>query len=277
VGAAGAAPSSPVALPGPPGPPPPRDRVAVVNSEARAREITEYRQRVKRERSAAMRSGARGSLEEMMNQLQSEDGQEFMLLIKGDVQGSVEAIAGALDKLGTEEVSARIIHSGVGGITESDISLAEASRAAIIGFNVRANKQARDAAEAAGVEIRYYNIIYDLVDDVKAAMSGLLSPERRETFLGNAEILEVFNISKVGKVAGCLVTEGRVERGAGVRLVRDNVVVHEGKLSTLKRFKDEVKEVASGQECGMAFENYEDMRKGDVIECYRVEEFARTL
>ena len=272
-----AGPSFPVVILGFQGAPEAGDRVAVVDSEARAREITEYRQHIKRERSAAMRSGARGSLEEMMNQLQSEGGQEFMLLIKGDVQGSVEAIAGALDKLGTEEVAARIIHSGVGGITESDVSLAEASRAAIIGFNVRANKQARDAAEAAGVEIRYYNIIYDLVDDVKAAMSGLLSPERRETFLGNAEILEVFNISKVGKVAGCLITEGRVERGAGVRLVRDNVVVHEGKLSTLKRFKDEVKEVASGQECGMAFENYEDMRKGDVIECYRVEEFARTL
>jgi translation initiation factor IF-2 len=273
----GAGPSFPVVILGFQGAPDAGDRLAVVDSEARAREVSEYRQLVKRERSAAMQSGARGSLEEMMNQLKSEDGQEFMLLIKGDVQGSVEAIAGALDKLGTDEVAARIIHSGAGGITESDVSLAEASQAAIIGFNVRANKQARDAAEAAGVEIRYYNIIYDLVDDVKAAMSGLLSPERRETFLGNAEILAVFNISKVGKVAGCLITEGKVERGAGVRLVRDNVVVHEGKLSTLKRFKDEVKEVASGQECGMAFENYEDMRKGDVIECYRVEEVARTL
>jgi translation initiation factor IF-2 len=272
-----AGPSFPVVILGFQGAPDAGDRLAVVDSEARAREVCEYRQLVKRERSAAMQSGARGSLEEMMNQLKSEDGQEFMLLIKGDVQGSVEAIAGALDKLGTDEVAARIIHSGAGGITESDVSLAEASQAAIIGFNVRANKQARDAAEAADVEIRYYNIIYDLVDDVKAAMSGLLSPERRETFLGNAEILEVFNISKVGKVAGCLITEGKVERGAGVRLVRDNVVVHEGKLSTLKRFKDEVKEVASGQECGMAFENYEDMRKGDVIECYRVEEVARTL
>jgi translation initiation factor IF-2 len=272
-----AGPSFPVVILGFQGAPDAGDRLAVVDSEARAREVSEYRQLVKRERSAAMQSGARGSLEEMMNQLKSEDGQEFMLLIKGDVQGSVEAIAGALDKLGTDEVAARIIHSGAGGITESDVSLAEASQAAIIGFNVRANKQARDAAEAAGVEIRYYNIIYDLVDDVKAAMSGLLSPERRETFLGNAEILAVFNISKVGKVAGCLITEGKVERGAGVRLVRDNVVVHEGKLSTLKRFKDEVKEVASGQECGMAFENYEDMRKGDVIECYRVEEVARTL
>jgi translation initiation factor IF-2 len=157
------------------------------------------------------------------------------------------------------------------------VSLAAASEAPIIGFNVRANAQARDAAQREGIEIRYYNIIYDLVDDIKSAMSGLLSPERRETFLGNAEILEVFNISKVGRVAGCRVTEGKVERGASVRLIRDNVVIHEGKLSTLKRFKDEVREVPAGQECGMAFERYEDMRAGDVIECYRVEEIARSL
>ncbi len=172
---------------------------------------------------------------------------------------------------------ARIVHSGAGGITESDVSLAETSGAAIIGFNVRANAQARAAAAAAGIEIRYYIIIYDLVDDVKAAMSGLLSPERRETFIGNAEILEVFDITKVGKVAGCRVTEGKVERGAGVRLIRDNVVIHEGTLKTLKRFKDEVSEVPVGQECGMAFENYEDMRAGDVIECFRVEMVTRTL
>ncbi len=201
----------------------------------------------------------------------------FPIVIKGDVQGSVEAIVQALEKLGTDEVAAQVMHSGVGGITESDVNLAATSGAAIIGFNVRANAQARAAAEREGIEIRYYNIIYDLVDDVKAAMSGLLSPERRETFLGNAEILEVFNISKVGKVAGCRVTEGKVERGANVRLIRDNVVIHEGKLSTLKRFKDEVREVPAGQECGMAFEKYEDMRVGDVIECYRVEEIARTL
>jgi translation initiation factor IF-2 len=193
------------------------------------------------------------------------------------VQGSVEAIVAALEKLGTEEVGARVIHAGVGGISESDVTLAEASNAIVIGFNVRANKEARTAAEQTGVEVRYYNIIYNLVDDVKAAMSGLLAPTRRETMLGNALILEVFNISKVGKVAGCRVTDGTVERGANVRLIRDNVVVHEGKLSTLKRFKDEVKEVAAGQECGMAFENYEDMRVGDVIECYRVEEVKRTL
>ena len=170
-----------------------------------------------------------------------------------------------------------MVHSGVGGITESDVALANASRAVVVGFNVRANAQAKLAADQIGVEIRYYNIIYDLVDDVKKAMSGLLSPTVREIFLGNALILEVFNISKVGKIAGCRITDGKVERGAGVRLIRDNVVIHEGKLSTLKRFKDEVREVPAGQECGMAFERYEDMRVGDIIEAYRVEEFARTL
>jgi translation initiation factor IF-2 len=225
----------------------------------------------------ARQAGSRGSLEQMMAQARDSELAEFPLVIKADVQGSVEAIIGALDKLGTDEVQARIVHSGAGGITETDVSLAESTGAAIMAFNVRANKQARDAAEANGVEIRYYNIIYNLLDDVKAAMSGLLSPERRETFLGNAEILEVFNITKVGKVAGCKVTEGKVERGAGVRLVRDNVVIHEGKLKTLKRFKDEVSEVPVGQECGMAFENYDDIRAGDVIECFRVEEIARSL
>ena len=213
----------------------------------------------------------------MMSQLKTAGRKEFPLVVKGDVQGSVEAIIAALEKLGTDEVAARVVHAGVGGISESDITLAEASGAAVIGFNVRAHKEAREASERAGIEIRYYNIIYNLVDDVKAAMSGLLSPERRETFLGNAEILEVFNITKVGKVAGCRVTEGKVERGAGVRLIRDNVVIHEGTLKTLKRFKDEVAEVPAGQECGMAFQNYEDIRQGDVIECYRVEMITRTL
>jgi translation initiation factor IF-2 len=193
------------------------------------------------------------------------------------VQGSVEAIVAALDKLGTDEVRARIVHAGVGGITESDVGLAATSGAVMLGFNVRANAQAREAAEREGVEIRYYAVIYDLVDEVKQAMSGMLAPTRRETFFGNAEILEVFSISKVGKVAGCRVTEGKVERGAQVRLIRDNVVVHEGKLSTLKRFKDEVKEVTAGQECGMAFENYQDMRQGDVIECFTVEHVQRSL
>ncbi len=272
-----APPSMPVEILGLSGTPLAGDKFAVVENESRAREISEYRQRLTRDKAVARASGQRGSLEQMMMTLQNTGLKEFPLVIKGDVQGSIEAIAGALDKLGTDEVRARIVHSGAGGITESDISLAEASNAAIIGFNVRANAQARTAAERAGIEIRYYNIIYDLVDDVKAAMSGLLSPERRETFLGNAEILEVFNITKTGKVAGCRVIEGKVERGAGVRLVRDNVVIHEGKLKTLKRFKDEVSEVPMGQECGMAFENYEDIRAGDTIECFRVEHITRTL
>lgn len=272
-----AGPSMPVEVLGLSGTPAAGDRFAVVENESRAREISEYRLRLARDKAVARQSGSRGSLEQMMTQLQTSGLKEFPLVIKGDVQGSIEAIAGALEKLGTDEVRARIVHSGAGGITESDISLAEASNAAIIGFNVRANTQARSAAERAGIEIRYYNIIYDLVDDVKAAMSGLLSPERRETFLGNAQILEVFNITKVGKVAGCRVTEGKVERGVGVRLVRDNVVIHEGKLKTLKRFKDEVSEVNVGQECGMAFENYEDIRAGDTIECFRVEHITRTL
>jgi translation initiation factor IF-2 len=272
-----ALPSMPVEILGLQGTPQAGDRFAVVNTEARAREITEYRQRLARDKAVARHVGQRGSLEQMMSQLTAAGVKEFPLVIKGDVQGSIEAIVNALDKLGTEEVRARIVHSGAGAITESDVSLAETSGAAIIGFNVRANAQARDAAERAGTEIRYYNIIYNLVDDVKAAMSGLLSPERRETFIGNAEILEVFDITKVGKVAGCRVTEGKVERGAGVRLIRDHVVIHEGKLKTLKRFKDEVSEVPVGQECGMAFENYEDMRQGDVIEAFRVEMVTRTL
>ena len=272
-----AGPSTPVEVLGLQGTPQAGDRMAVVENEARAREIAEYRQRKAREIAVARQAGTRGSLEQMMSQLQDTGAQEFPLVIKGDVQGSIEAVIGALEKLGTDEVCARIVHSGAGGITESDISLAEASDAAIMGFNVRANAQARDAAAAAGIEIRYYNVIYDLVDDVKAAMSGMLSPERREISLGNAEILEVFNITKVGKVAGCRVTEGKVERGVGVRLIRDSVVIHEGSLKTLKRFKDEVAEVNAGQECGMAFENYEDIRAGDVIECFRVEHVTRTL
>ncbi|NNU59151.1 translation initiation factor IF-2 [Ochrobactrum soli] len=272
-----AGPAMPVEVLGLQGTPQAGDRFAVVANEAKAREIAEYRQRLARDKAVARQSGARGSLEQMMSQLQVNGLKEFPLVIKGDVQGSVEAIMTALDKLGTDEVRARIVHSGAGGITESDVSLAEASNAAIIGFNVRANKQARDAAEQQGIEIRYYNIIYDLIEDVKAAMSGLLSPERRETFIGNAEILEVFNITKVGKVAGCRVVDGKVERGAGVRLIRDNVVIHEGKLKTLKRFKDEVSEVPMGQECGMAFENYDDIRAGDTIEAFRVEHITRTL
>ena len=272
-----AGPSVPVEVLGFNGPPEAGDRLAVVENEARARQVTSYRAHQKRENAAASVSGMRGSLEQMMSQLKTSGRKEFPLVIKADVQGSLEAILGSLEKLGTDEVAARILHAGVGGISESDVTLAEGFNAAIIGFSVRANKEAAALAKRNGIEIRYYNIIYDLVDDIKKAMSGLLAPTLRETMLGNAQILEIFNISKVGKVAGCRVTDGTVERGANVRLIRDNVVVHEGKLSTLKRFKDEVKEVQSGQECGMAFENYHDMRAGDVIECYRVETIQRSL
>src|SRR5436190_2020726 len=272
-----AGPSLPVEVLGFSGTPEASDRLAVVETEARARELTDYRVRQKRENTTARNTGMRGSLEQMMSQLKTTGRKEFPLIVKADVQGSLEAIVGSLDKLGTDEVIARVLHASVGGITESDVTLAEASGAAIIGFNVRAHKEAREAAERAGVEIRYYNIIYDLVDDVKKAMSGLLAPSIRETTLGSAVIMEIFKVSKVGNVAGCRVTEGVVERGANVRLVRDNVVVHEGKLSQLKRFKDDAREVVAGQECGMAFENYQDMRAGDVIECFRVETVQRTL
>ncbi|MGB3272560.1 MAG: translation initiation factor IF-2, partial [Xanthobacteraceae bacterium] len=272
-----AGPSVPVEVLGFNGPPEAGDRLAVVENEARARQITDYRAHQKREKQAARSAGMRGSLEQMMSQLKTAGRKEFPLVIKADVQGTLEAIIGSLEKLGTEEVGARVLHAGVGGISESDVTLAAGFNAAIIGFNVRAHKEAGDAAKRDGIEIRYYNIIYDLVDDVKKAMSGLLAPTLRETMLGNARIKEVFNISKVGKIAGCLVTDGTVERGANVRLIRDNVVIHEGKLAQLKRFKDDVKEVSSGMECGMSFENYQDMRPDDVIECYRVETIQRSL
>jgi translation initiation factor IF-2 len=272
-----AGPSTPVEVLGFSGTPDAGDRLAVVDNEARAREVTDYRARQKREKMAARATGMRGSLEQMMAQAKTSGRKEFPLVIKADVQGSLEAIIGALDKLATDEVAARVLHSAVGGISESDVTLAEASGVPIIAFNVRANKEAREAAERAGIEIRYYNIIYDLVDDVKKAMSGLLPPTLRETMLGNAQILEIFKVSKVGNIAGCKVTDGTVERGANVRLIRDNVVIHEGKLSQLKRFKDDVREVGAGMECGMAFENYQDMRQGDVIECYRVEQIQRSL
>jgi len=272
-----APPSTPVEVLGFSGAPEAGDRVAIVESEARAREITEYRERQRREKIAARGPAARTSLADMMSNLKAAGHKEMPIVLKGDVQGSVEAITSALEKLGNDEVMARVIHGGAGGITESDVTLATASKAVILGFNVRANKEARDLAEQEGVEIRYYNIIYNLVDDVKAALSGMLAPTLRETMLGNAQILELFDISKVGLVAGCRVTDGVVQRGAHVRLIRDSVVVHEGKLSTLKRFKDEVAQVQAGQECGMAFENYHDMRVGDVIECYSVEEIRRTL
>jgi translation initiation factor IF-2 len=270
-----AGPSVPVEILGLNNAPEAGDQLAVVESEGRAREIADYRDRKRRETRGAPQ--VRSSLEQMMTQMRETGRKEVPVLVKADVQGSAEAIIQALEKLGTDEVMARVIHYGVGGISESDVQLAAASNAVIFGFNVRANAQAREAAVRSGAEIRYYSVIYDLVDDVKSVMSGLLSPTVRETFLGNAEILEVFNITKVGKVAGCRVTEGTVQRGAQVRLIRDNVVVHEGKLSTLKRFKDEVREVLAGQECGMAFEGYQDMRVGDVIECFTVEQVKRTL
>ncbi|WP_425410391.1 translation initiation factor IF-2 [Hyphococcus sp.] len=270
-----AGPAYPVEVLGLNGVPEPGDKFNVVASEARAREIAEFRQRQRREKAAAKSSGT--SLEQMMAQLQDSEIKELPIVIKGDVQGSIEAIVSSLDKMSTEEVRVRVLHTGVGGISESDVILAEASSAPVIGFNVRANKQARDEAERSGVEIRYYSVIYDLLDDLKGVLSGMLEPELRETFLGNAEILEVFSISKHGKVAGCRVTEGKVERGAKVRLIRDDVVIHEGELSQLKRFKDDVQEVPGGQECGMSFANYEDMKVGDVIECFRVEKVTRTL
>ncbi len=270
-----AGPSVPVEILGLSSSPEAGDRFQVVESESRARDISAYRQHKRRE--TRMTFGTRASLEQMFTRLEQGGLKELPLVIKGDMQGSVEAIIGALTKMGTEEVGVRVLHGAIGGVTESDVVLAEANSAPILAFNVRANAQAREHAQSAGVEIRYYAIIYDLVDDVKAALSGLLSPTLREQFLGNAEILQVFNISKVGKVAGCRVTEGVVRRGAKVRLVRDSVVIHDGTLSTLKRFKDEVREVQSGQECGMAFENYQDMQQGDVIECFEIETIARTL
>jgi translation initiation factor IF-2 len=272
-----AGPSTPVEVLGFNGTPEAGDRLAVVQSEARAREVTAYRARQRRDKMAARATGMRGSLEQMMSQLKTAGRKDLALIIKADVQGSLEAVIGAIEKLATDEVGARVIHSGVGGITESDVTLAEASGVPILGFNVRAHKEAREAAERVGIELRYYNVIYDLVDDVKKAMSGLLAPTVRETMLGNATILEIFKVSKVGNVAGCRVTDGVVERGANVRLIRDSVVVHEGKLSQLKRFKDDAREVIAGQECGMAFENYQDMKVGDVIECYRVETVQRSL
>jgi translation initiation factor IF-2 len=271
-----AGPSVPVEILGFDSAPEAGDQFAVVENEARAREITDYRIRKRRETLGS--AGTPRTLEQMMQQIKDSAGKkEFNLLIKGDVQGSVEAIIGALAKVGNEEVAARLVHTGVGQITESDIALANASKAIVIGFNVRANVQAKQAAEQQGIEVRYYNIIYDLVDDVKGAMSGLLAPTKKENFIGYATIKQVFNITKVGKVAGCIVTDGRVERGAKVRLLREKVVIHEGTLSILKRFKDEVKEVQSGQECGMAFANYQDIREGDEIECFTVEIIKRTL
>jgi translation initiation factor IF-2 len=270
-----AGPSTPVEVLGLSAAPEAGDEMVVVESEARAREVAEYRGRKRRESRQA--SNSRQTLDQLLKTREVGEKKLLPLVLKADVQGSAEAIQGALAKLGTDEVAVQILQAGVGGITESDVILAHASGAGVIGFNVRANNQARDRAKRDGVDIRYYSIIYNVVDDIKAALSGMLTPETREKFLGNAEILEVFTISKVGKVAGCKVTEGMVRRGSKVRLIRDNVVIHEGELSTLKRFKDEVREVQVGQECGMAFTNYQDMQKGDVIECFDVETIQRAL
>ncbi|MEX0808462.1 MAG: translation initiation factor IF-2 [Dongiaceae bacterium] len=270
-----AGPSMPVEVLGLQGAPNAGDLFAVVENEAKARQVSEYRANQERDKQAV--SGARGTLDEMFQKIAAGETKELPVVVKADVQGSVEALAGALSKLGTNEVAARLLHTGVGGINESDVTLARASNALIVGFNVRANAAAREMARRDGVDIRYYSIIYNVVDDIRAMLTGMLAPQMREKFLGNAEIREVFNITKAGKVAGCMVTEGTVKRGAKVRLLRDNVVIHEGSLRTLKRFKDEVREVKEGFECGMAFENYQDIQVGDTIECFEIEEVARAL
>ncbi len=271
-----AGPSQPVEVLGLNGTPEAGDVLNVVDTEAQAREIAEYREDAAKERRAA--AGAATTLEQLMAKAKADETvAELPILVKADVQGSAEAIVQAMEKIGNDEVRVRVLHYGVGAITETDVGLAEASGAPVIGFNVRANTSARNTANQKGVEIRYYSVIYDLVDDVKAAASGLLSAEVRENFIGYAQIKDVFKVSNVGKVAGCLVTEGVARRSAGVRLLRDNVVIHEGTLKTLKRFKDEVAEVQSGQECGMAFENYDDIRANDVIEIFEREEVERSL
>ena len=270
-----ALPGQPVEVLGLNGTPMAGDQFSVVETESRAREIAEYRSRRNRDKQAAV--SARGSVEQMLTAIAAGEAEELPIVIKTDVHGSLEAIRTALDKLGTEQVKARILTGGVGALSESDISLAAASQAMVIGFNVRAIPQARDLAKRDNVEIRYHSIIYELIDEVKAAMGGLLSPDSQEDFIGYAEIRQVFSVSKSGKVAGCMVTEGIIKRGCKVRLLRDNVVIHEGSLKTLRRFKDEVKEVRESTECGMAFENYSDIQEGDMIECFEITEVARTL
>jgi translation initiation factor IF-2 len=272
-----ATPAMPVEVLGLNGTPVAGDELLVVADDAKAREIAEFRMRRKRTLAAA--ASQRGSLEQMLENITAGTAKELAVLIKGDVHGSVEAIKNALVKITGEntEVKVRVLDAAVGPITESDITLAKASKAWLIGFNVRANAQAREMAKRDAIELRYYSIIYNVIDDVKLALEGLLAPTLREKFLGNAQILQVFNITKVGKVAGCKVTEGIVKRGAKVRLLRDNIVIHEGSLKTLKRIKDEVKEVREGFECGMAFENYDNIEANDVIECFEMEEIARQL
>ncbi len=271
-----AGPSVPVEVLGLNGTPEAGDVLNVVATDAQAREIAQFRAHAAKEKRAAL--GAATTLEQLMEKAKADQTvAEMPILVKADVQGSAEAIVQAMAKIGNDEVRVRVLHSGVGAITESDISLAEASGAPVFGFNVRANTSARNTANQKGIEIRYYSVIYDLVDDVKAAASGLLGAEIREKFIGYAKIQEVFKVTGIGRVAGCLVTEGIARRSAGVRLLRDNVVIHEGSLKTLKRFKDEASEVKSGQECGMAFESYDDIRANDVIEIFEREEIERNL
>jgi translation initiation factor IF-2 len=270
-----AGPSEPVEVLGLSGTPQAGDELIVVEDDARAREVAAFRQEKRRQQELAAQS--RGTLDQMLSKIKEGDAAALPVVVKADVHGSLEAILGAMEKLATEEVRVQVLHSGVGGINESDVTLARASGAIIVAFNVRANAQAREHAKRDGVDIRYYSIIYELIDDMKQALSGMLSPEQRETFLGYAEIRKVFNLTKVGKVAGCMITEGTVKRGARVRLLRDDVVIHDGVLKTLRRFKDEVREVQQGYECGMAFENYGDIQEGDRIECYEIVEVARTL
>ncbi len=270
-----AGPSVPVAVLGMTDTPSAGDDFVVVKDETQAREISEFRQRRRKVRQAAANKPP--TLEEIFAQTSSDKIQKLAVVIRGDVQGSVEALVNSFTKLATNEVKVQILHSGVGGITESDVILAKASQGIILGFNIRANPQARNMAQRDNVTLKYYSVIYDAIDDIKAALGGLLSPSLNEIFLGRAEIRQVFNVSKVGKIAGCMVTEGTVKRGSKVRLLRDDVIIHEGDLKTLKRHKDEVKEVREGTECGMAFENYQDIREGDAIECFEIEEVARTL
>ncbi len=271
-----AIPSTPVEVLGLNGTPEAGDILNVLPSEAKAREISLYREKNLKNKKNTIGMGS--SLDQLLAKAKEDEKLSFLpIIVKADVRGSGEAIVQAMEKIKSDEVEVRVVHSGVGAITESDITLALSSNSIIIGFNVRANNAARESASQKNIDIRYYSVIYDLVDDITKAAEGLLSPEIRETFIGYAKIQEVFKITGVGKIAGCLVTEGHAKRDVGVRLLREDVVIHTGKLKTLKRFKDEVKEVQSGQECGMAFEAYEDIRKDDVIEIFTTQEVARTL
>jgi translation initiation factor IF-2 len=269
-----AGPSLPVEILGLSGVPSAGENFIAVENEARAREVSEFRQRKLREKATAAIGAGRGNLTDMLARIQAGEQKEVAVVVKADVQGSAEAIGVTLGKLGNDEVKVRVLHSAVGQITESDIQLAKASDAVIVAFNVRATSQARDLAAKEGVDIRYYSIIYEVADDIEKLYKGKLAPVQREKFLGYAQILQVFEVKKIGKVAGCRITEGVVKRGAGVRLLRDGVVIHQGELSTLKRFKDDVREVGNGLECGMSFANYDDIRVSDQIECYEVETVA---